>query len=151
MHRPATSYGMDLNNEQFQETETYPLAELASAPAKKPVSKSDKGGAGILTVDVYQTPDDIIIKSTIAGVSSDDLDISVTNEMVTIKGSRKPEDRVAAGSYYHQELYYGPFSRSILLPEEIDADTAKANLKSGVLTLKLPKLARTKIKKLRIT
>ncbi len=70
--------------------------------------------------------------------------------MVTIKGARKPEERVSSGDYYYQELYWGPFSRSIILPEDIDADNAKATLKNGVLTLKLPELAKTKTKKLRV-
>lgn len=129
-------------------------AELASItkPARpgKPNQPATNPGSGILTVDVYQTADDIIIKSTIAGATADELDISVTNEVVTIKGSRKMEDKISAHDYYYQELYWGSFSRSIILPEEIDADNAKASLKNGVLTLKLPKLAKNKTKKLRI-
>jgi len=78
------------------------------------------------------------------------LDISITNEMVTIKGARKPDEKVPTGNYYHQELYWGPFSRSIVLPEDIDADGAKAVLKSGILTLRLPKLAKSRTKKLRV-
>ncbi len=125
-------------------------AELASI-TKKPAHSESNPSSGILTVDVYQTADAIVIKSTIAGATADELDISVTNEMVTIKGSRKMEDKVSAQDYYYQELYWGSFSRSIILPEEIDADNAKALLKNGVLTLRLPKLAKNKNKKLRIT
>lgn len=134
--------------QDFMEPQTEINAELASFSKKKKPEKS--GSAGILTADVYQTSEDIIIKSTVAGVTSEDLDISVTNEMVTIKGSRKPDEKVSANDYYHQELYWGPFSRSILLPEDIDADNAKATLKNGVLTLKLPKLAKVRTKKLRV-
>ena len=144
--------------EQFQNIEAgfdhQIEAELASITRKRPArptgGKPEKNNAGILTADVYQTADDIIIKSTIAGVTSDDLDISVTNEMVTIKGSRKPDERVSVNDYYHQELYWGNFSRSILLPEDIDADNAKATLKNGILTLKLPKLSKSRTKKLRV-
>ncbi len=127
-------------------------AELTAAPKKKPArpGKSEEKNSGILTVDVYQTTDDILIKSTIAGVTSDDLDISVTNEMVTIKGTRKPEDKITPDDYYYQELYWGPFSRSIILPEDIDADNAKATLKNGILTLRLPKLEKVRTKKLRV-
>lgn len=106
---------------------------------------------GQLTVDVYQTEDDIVIKSTIAGVTADDMDISITNDMVTIKGNRRPDEKVRQPDYYYQELYWGPFSRSIILPEEIDADNAKASMKNGVLTLRLPKLAKSRIKKIKIS
>lgn len=122
-------------------------AELISA--KKHFEK-DSDGSGILTVDVYQTEDEIVIRSTIAGVTDGDLDVSVTNDMVTIKGTRRPAEKVRPGDYYYQELYWGPFSRSIILPEDIEADAAKATLKNGVLTLRLPKLAKTRIKKVKI-
>ncbi len=105
---------------------------------------------GNLTVDVYQDKDDIVIKSTIAGVTEKDIDIEVTADMVTIRGEREVEESVDADDYYYQELYWGAFSRSIVLPQEIDPDAAKADLKDGVLTIRLPKLERSKTKKLKI-
>lgn len=122
---------------------------VASRNGDKPESKRDNG-EGQLTVDVYQTEDDIIIKSTIAGVTSEDIDISITNDMVTIKGVRKPDERVRQNDYYYQELYWGPFSRSVILPEDIDADNAKALMKNGILTLRLPKLSKTRTKKIKV-
>lgn len=122
---------------------------VASRNGDKPDSKRDSG-EGQLTVDVYQTEDDIIIKSTIAGVTSEDIDISITNDMVTIKGVRKPDERVRQNDYYYQELYWGPFSRSVILPEDIDADNAKALMKNGILTLRLPKLSKTRTKKIKV-
>src|SRR3990167_3707445 len=95
---------------------------------------------GQLTIDVFQTEDDVVIQSTIAGVSDKDLDISVTNDMVTIKGTRMHEQKVRPSDYYYQELYWGPFSRSIILPVDVDADSAKASMKNGILTIRLPKL-----------
>src|SRR3989338_11398507 len=118
-------------------------AELTSA--KKPTTKGEDP-SGILTVDVYQTEDEIVIRSTIAGITDEDLDVSVTNDMVTIKGTRHPAEKIRPNDYYYQELYWGPFSRSIILPEDIDADSARASLKNGVLTLRLPKRAKTRIK-----
>lgn len=123
------------------------LAELAASKA----SKTEQPEEGQLTVDVYQTEEDIMIKSTIAGVTADDIDISITNEMVSIKGNRKPDEKIKQNNFYYQELYWGPFSRSIILPEEIDSDNAKASMKNGILTIKLPKLARTRIKKVKIS
>lgn len=128
-----------------------PSAQLTAVAKKTKSAKVEPGGEGILTVDVYQTETDIIIKSTIAGVSDKDLDVSVTNEMVTIKGTRVLEDKVRSGGYIHQELYWGAFSRSIILPEEVDADAAKATLKNGILTLQLPKLSRLKTKRVKVT
>lgn len=102
------------------------------------VSKQENEGQ--LTIDVYQTNNEVVIRSTIAGVTDKDLDISVTNNMVTIKGSRTAEEKVGASDYYYQELHWGSFSRSIILPVDVDADHAKASMKNGVLTIRLPKL-----------
>lgn len=142
----------DFFTEQFgTETDLPELGEEAElATSKSPVKTKSAEEEGQLTVDVYQTDDEIIIKSTIAGVTADDLDISITNEMVTIKGNRKFEEKVKESDYYYQELYWGSFSRSIILPEEIDADKAKATMKNGILTLRLPKLAKSRVKKVRI-
>lgn len=130
--------------------DTLEFGEADLTAAKSPMKTKQPEEEGQLTVDVYQTDDEIVIKSTIAGVTADDIDISITNEMVTIKGSRKQEEKIKEQDYYYQELYWGSFSRSIILPEEIDADKAKATMKNGVLTLRLPKLAKSKVKKVRI-
>ena len=123
---------------------------LLTGSKSSSAGKKDSG-EGILTVDVYRTDDEIVIKSTIAGVGADDIDISITNDMVTIKGSRKPDEKVRPADYDYQELYWGAFSRSIILPEEIDADNAKANIKNGMLTLRLPKLSKTRTKRIKIS
>lgn len=105
---------------------------------------------GELTVDVYQTPDDIVIKTIVAGVKPDDLDISITRDMVTIRGARQETREVEDGDYFHKELYWGSFSRTILLPQEIDVDAAEAIERHGLLTLKLPKLDKTRQTKLKV-
>lgn len=105
---------------------------------------------GQLTVDVFQTPGEIVIKSTIAGVTTDDLDITITNEIVTIKGKRNKDEEVAAEDYFHQECYWGPFSRSIILPVDIDSAMAVASFKNGILTIRLPKIGETKATKVKI-
>jgi HSP20 family molecular chaperone IbpA len=105
---------------------------------------------GQLTIDVYQSPNDIMIESTIAGVKPEDLDISITNESVTIRGKREKEKTVKDEDYFYQECYWGKFSRSIILPQEIDSDKAVASIKNGILVIKLPKLNRQKTKKLKV-
>ncbi len=105
---------------------------------------------GQLTIDVYQTENEIVIKSTIAGVKPEDLDVSINNDMVTIKGERKNEEVVNGENYYYQECYWGFFSRSVVLPVDIIADKAEASLKNGILVLRLPKADTTKIKKIQV-
>lgn len=140
----------DFFTEQFGTSENNEFEHEADLAAAKNTLKTKQAEEGQLTVDVYQTEDDIVIKSAIAGITADDIDVSITNDMVTIKGHRKPDEKIRESDYYYQELYWGPFSRSIILPEEIDADKAKATMKNGVLTLRLPKLAKNRIKRVRV-
>ncbi len=99
---------------------------------------------GQLSVDVYQTKDNLIIKSTIAGVKPEDIDISIDNDMITIRGQRKYDEEVKEEDYFYQECYWGSFSRSIVLPMEVKGDEAEASLKNGVLTIVLPKVKKSK-------
>ena len=105
---------------------------------------------GELTVDVYQTPEMIVIKSMIAGVRPEDLDISITRDLVTIRGKREEERIARDDDYFARELYWGSFSRAISLPEEIDVDEAEAIEKHGLLILKLPKLDKKRQSKLKV-
>jgi HSP20 family protein len=105
---------------------------------------------GQLTIDVYQNDIEIVIKSTIAGVKPEDLDVSINNDMVTIKGERKNEEVVNGENYYYQECYWGHFSRSVVLPVDIISDKAEASLKNGILTIRLPKADTTKIKRIQV-
>ncbi|MBI4054106.1 MAG: Hsp20/alpha crystallin family protein [Candidatus Doudnabacteria bacterium] len=105
---------------------------------------------GQLTLDVYQTKDNVMIKSTIAGVKAEDLDITIANDMVTIRGERKKDEEVRAEDYFYQECYWGPFSRSIILPVDIDVEGVNAEIKDGILTVMLPKAAKAKTKKIRV-
>ncbi|MEX1997928.1 MAG: Hsp20/alpha crystallin family protein [Candidatus Andersenbacteria bacterium] len=105
---------------------------------------------GQLTVDVFQDDQSIIIQSTIAGVSPDDLDVSITNDMVTIRGERRRSYDVDTEDYFYQECYWGTFSRSIILPVEIDADRAEAKIKNGVLTIRIPKANAAMTRKLKV-
>lgn len=99
---------------------------------------------GQLTLDIFQANDYIIIQSIIAGVSRNDIDISITDDMVTIRGERKKDSQIRVTNYFYEEVFYGPFSRSVILPEEVDSDEATASIKNGVLTIKLPKKLKTK-------
>lgn len=119
-----------------------------------PLAKRESGWhsevEGQLTVDVFQNSSEIVIKSTIAGVTIDDLDISITNDMVTIRGERKKDEDVPAEDYFYQECYWGAFSRSIILPVDIEADKAVAVFKNGILTIRLPKIEKVRTRKIKI-
>lgn len=90
-------------------------------------------------LDVYQTKNDLVIRAFIAGVRPEDLDISIINSTLTIRGMRTEGDLVTPQDYYYQECYFGPFSRSVILPEGSHGDIVKATLKDGILTIRLPK------------
>ncbi|MBI4193241.1 MAG: Hsp20/alpha crystallin family protein [Candidatus Colwellbacteria bacterium] len=107
-------------------------------------------GEGQLTVDVYQTPSEIVVESAVAGVTPDQLDVEITPEMVTIRGELRREEKVADKDYFYRECYWGKFSRSIILPSEIDPDKSDASFTKGILRLRLPKIDRTKSKKLKV-
>lgn len=121
-----------------------------ATPAEAPSTASEDEGDGQLALDVYQDKDNVVVKSTIAGVKPEDLDISISSDMVTIKGERKQQEEIKAGDYFYQECYWGAFSRSLNLPVEVDVDKATADLKDGILTLVLPKAARSRTKKVKI-
>jgi HSP20 family protein len=105
---------------------------------------------GQLTIDMYQTKDNVIIKSTIAGVKPDDIDITIANDMVTIRGERSRDFEASAEDYFYQECYWGSFSRSVVLPVDVDIENVAADLKDGILTVMLPKAAKAKAKKIRV-
>ncbi len=121
----------------------------SSSMQKKSFSEMDEEEAQ-LTVDVYQTPDSIIVESAIAGVSPDELDVSINMDSVVIRGSRERKEKIKGDDYLYQECYWGKFARSIDLPEDIDVESSEATIKNGVLTIKLPKLRKAKQRKLKV-
>lgn len=105
---------------------------------------------GELTVDIYDKGDSIVIQSTVAGVKPEDLDVSITNDSVTLRGRRERHEEVNDKDYYYKELFWGTFSRSVILPEEIEDDEAEATLKNGLLTIRLPKKRKGVVQKLKV-
>jgi HSP20 family protein len=105
---------------------------------------------GELPVDMYQTSDAIIIRALVAGVSPHDLDIAITRDMVTIRGKREEYQESSDDNYYHRELFWGSFSRTLLLPEEVVIDEADAQEKHGLLEIRLPKLDKNRSTQLRV-
>lgn len=92
-----------------------------------------------LAVDIYETNDAVVVKTMTAGVKKEDLQIIVTRESLTIKGRRENETRGYQHHYHNEELYWGPFTRTVDLPTEVDIEQASATEHHGLVTIKLPK------------
>lgn len=105
---------------------------------------------GELSVDVYQTPTEIIIEAMVAGVKPEDLHLSITRDMVTIKGRREGNTQVTHDDYFYKELYWGSFTRTILLPHEVEIEEAEAVEKHGLLIIRLPKVDKARQTKLKV-
>lgn len=146
--------------EEFDEEQVLSEPEEVEMEEEEEVMAETKGETdeewmadyeGTLNIDLYQTKDNVIIKSTIAGVKPDALDITIANDMVTIKGERVKAEKIAAEDYFYQECYWGGFSRSVILPVDIDSEHVEADLKDGILTVILPKAAKAKTKKIKVS
>ena len=97
-----------------------------------------------LSIDLYQTPTDIIIQTMVAGVKPEDLEISIARDMVTIRGKREESRTIDEDNYFTQELYWGKFSRTISLPAEVEPEEVEATEKHGLLTVKIRKVDKEK-------
>lgn len=126
--------------------QSLPVRHDTRSSALEPVEELE----GELAVDVYQTPTHIIIKAMIAGVRPEDLDVSITRDLVTLRGKRERHTEGTAGDFFFQELYWGAFSRTIVLPQEVEIEDAEATEKHGLLTIKLPKLDKGRQAKLKV-
>ena len=141
--------------EEGEETESEEEGEQEETD-ESPAAPSEGGQdwlsdyEGQLNIDMYQTRDNVVIKSTIAGVRPEDIDITVANDMVTIKGARRKEETITQDDYFYQECYWGSFSRSVIIPVDIDSENIEADLKDGILTVVIPKAAKAKTKKVKV-
>jgi HSP20 family protein len=141
--------GSTLSSAAMPATAT-PRPKMIRTKEEKEDLWADGEPEGQLTVDVYQTPNDIVVESAIAGVAPDDIDVNVTTDSISIRGSRKREKTVRDEDYLYQECYWGKFGRSIILPQEVDPEGAEVKFKNGILTVILPKANKKKIHKLKI-
>ncbi len=129
--------------EDYNPPTTLPLAKGERAPKREKWFEAE----GQLAIDIYQTENELVIRSAIAGVKPESVDISFERDIITIRGRReKPFEE--EGDYFTQECYWGPFSREIILPVEVDPNLAEATMKEGILTIRLPKIEREKKKKI---
>jgi len=117
---------------------------------KNDLLSEEKKGAKI-SIDLYETEESLVVQSTIAGVRAKDLEISMEKDILIIKGERgKPDGDVPGKKYLYQECYWGPFSRKLILPENIDPFRIQAAVKDGILTVTIPKIEKEKRKNIEI-
>ena len=124
--------------------------EPDTADRESETAAPDEHEEGQLMVDAYHTPTHVVVHALVAGARPEDLDVSATREILTIQGKRRDFTQIDESSYFHKELYWGNFSRTILMPDEIDPEDCDVSLRNGVLTIKLAKLDKERVQKLRI-
>ena len=103
-----------------------------------------------LSVDVYQTPTDIVVQTMVAGVRPEDLELTIARDMITIRGNREESRTIDEDNYFSKELYWGKFSRTISLPQEVEPEEAEATEKHGLLTVRLKKVDKEKRSSLKV-
>jgi HSP20 family protein len=149
---------IDINSDEMDDEDEMPMKTRRSAPETKAVKRPAhvavedeyEEEVGELSVDVYQTGTEIIIEAMVAGVKPEDLHLSITRDMVTIKGRREANGQVADDDYFYRELYWGNFSRTILLPHEIEIEEAEAVEKHGLLIIRMPKVDKARQAKIKV-
>lgn len=118
-----------------------PFPEGRSAWLEEDSSETE----GQLSIDVYQTEKEIIVRSTVAGVKPENIKISLHHDLLTIKGFRAEENKIKEENYLYRECYWGSFARSVILPFEVDNRDVKAEIENGLLTVSLKKVRPEKI------
>lgn len=105
---------------------------------------------GQLVVDVYETDKELVVQSAIAGIKNDQIDVSLDNDILIIKGEREDPSKEKDKRYFLKECYWGSFSKEIILPREIDTGKIDAKVKDGILTVRMQKIEKAKNKKIEV-
>jgi len=145
--RPVRAYAHQIP-ENISQEEEYMDEGVEEEVVEESEPDDEEGDDGQLAVDIYETDNEIIIQSMIAGVTPENLNVSITRETVTIRGKRVAPEGIALDQYVTKELFWGVFSREITLPTEIDTEGAEAVEKYGLLIIRLPKLDTHRTQKL---
>jgi len=101
-------------------------------------------------IDLYEDKDDIVVKVELPGMKKDDVEVNLSNHLLTIKGQKKKEEEIKEENYYRCERSYGSFLRTVELPKDVHSDKVKATFKSGVLEVRLPKTEEAKSKEIKV-
>ncbi len=135
---------MNLEEEQSDSNKDYMLRGQ-KGDAKSSVNWiEEENEEAELSVDVFQTPTDIVIQTMVAGVRPEDLDISVARDTITVRGEREESRTIDEDNYFTKELYWGKFSRTISLPAEVEPEEVEATERHGLVTIKIKKVDKDK-------
>lgn len=137
-----------LNDDELTQSQTQPAA--APVASDDAWEEADDDFPGQLAVDVYETDEKLIIKARTAGVNKEDLDVSISDGILTISGTLSSGDDTEATQWHIQECYWGEFSRTLALPVAVKEDEVEAVLKDGVLTISFIKIKQEQAKKITI-
>ncbi len=107
----------------------------------RPISVNSLGAPAI---DLYQTDDDVVVKAALPGLKTEDVQISITGDVLTLKGEFKQDKEIKEATYHIKEQRYGSFERNIMLPADVQSDKTKAEFENGILTVTLPKAEQVK-------
>ena len=108
------------------------------------------GVSGLPAIDLYQTNDEVVLKAALPGLKADDVQITVTSDVLTLRGEFKQEAEKKEATYHIREQRFGSFERSVMLPTDVQTDKAKADFENGILTITLPKAEAVKPKSINI-
>lgn len=122
----------------------------AAAPVAEDEWDDDEPVPGQLAVDVYETAEKLIVKARTAGVNKGDLDVSISDNQLTIRGTLSSGSEEGVENYFLQECYWGEFSRTIALPVPVKEEEIEAVLKDGVLTISFGKVQQDTVKKIQV-
>lgn len=132
-------------DEEIEEIEEAKTAKLSKKENKNDTNwMEEENEEAELAVDVYQTATDIVVHTMVAGVKPEDLELSIARDIITIRGKREEHRNIDEENYFTKELYWGKFSRTISLPQEIEPEEVEATERHGLLTIKLQKVDRNK-------
>ncbi len=123
---------------------------VVATPADESWEESEDDFPGQLAVDVYETAETLVVKARTAGVNKEDLDVSISDGILTVSGTLSSGDDTDATNWHIQECYWGEFSRTVALPVAVKEDEAQASLKDGVLSITFPKVQQEQAKKIQV-
>jgi HSP20 family protein len=135
-----------------EEVQTQEPPDAPQPVADEPADEwnEDEPVAGQLAVDVYETKERLVVKGRVAGVNKGDLDVSISDNTLTVRGTLSAGNEEGVENYFLQECYWGEFSRSLVLPVPVKEDEIEAVLKDGVLTISFSKLKQDTVKKIEV-
>jgi HSP20 family protein len=114
------------------------------------LSKEPMMEVGLPAIDLYEERDDVVVKAELPGMEKDNIEVNISDHILTIKGEKKKEEEIKEKNYYRSERAYGSFMRTVELPKDVHADKVRASFKNGVLEVRLPKTEEAKTREIKV-